>query len=54
MRDKRFEAEMMCHDCGYVFTAQFISDGDSGDVSLEYSQDECCAECGSAHVEQVE
>lgn len=51
---KTFEAEMVCGDCGYVYTAEFHVDSDSGVVSILYSYDENCAECGSSNVAQVE
>lgn len=50
----RYEGEMVCEDCGYTYTAIFHVEKDSGVVSLVYSCDESCAECGSSHVEQVD
>lgn len=54
MRRNIFEAEMVCLDCGYTYTAEFHVDSDSGVVSILHGCDENCAECGSANVEQVD
>ena len=54
MRTVHFEAEMVCVDCGYTYTAQCETDGSTGVTSIIYATDENCAECGSAGVKEVE
>ena len=54
MRTVRYEAEMVCGDCGYTYTAECETDGSTGVTAIIYATDENCQDCGSASVKEVE